>query len=132
MFELVYCVCMIGNAGSCPSNLTQATHATEVTEVTEVSDLTSLSSCQERSNSERIALLIDRCQRGEAEGAQSANEVHSGRSDIERPLLVTSSSDDRLEVAVKGNSDGQQGHSNPLMASSDLGTLKKKIGIKIF
>jgi len=117
---------MTGNGGSCPSNLTQATHATEVTEVTEVSDLTSLSSCQERSNSERIALLIDRCQRGEAEGAQSANEVHSGRSDIERPLLmVTSSSDDRLEVAVKVNADGQQGHSNPLMASSDLGTFRK-------
>ena len=60
---------MTGDGGSCPSNLT---NMTQMTQVTEVSDLTSLSSCQEQ---ERIALLIGRCQRGEAEGAQSANEV---------------------------------------------------------
>ena len=53
------------------------------------------------------------------------HQVHSGRSDIERPLLmVTSSSDDRLEEtgASKTNVE-DQGHSNPLMASSDLGNI---------
>ncbi len=107
-----------GDVTSCPSNVTN--------QVTETSDLASLSSDQER-----IALLI---QRGEAEGAMSANEsgvLHSGRSESERPLLIVtssaaSSSDDRLEDGAKTDVD-DQGHSNPLMASfTDDGDSKKR------
>lgn len=107
-----------GDVTSCPSQL--------ATQVTETSDLASVSSDQER-----IALLMgpgvltqQQQQRGEAEGAQSANEgaggsvLNSGRSDSERPLLVTSSasSDDRLEEGTRTDVD-DQGHSNPLMTS---------------
>jgi hypothetical protein len=107
-----------GDVTSCPSNVTN--------QVTETSDLASLSS-----DHERIALLI---QRGEAEGAMSANEsivLHSGRSESERPLLIVtssaaSSSDDRLEDGPKTDVD-EQGHSNPLMASfTDDGDSKKR------
>lgn len=107
-----------GDVTSCPSNVTN--------QVTETSDLASLSS-----DHERIALLI---QRGEAEGAMSANgsiALHSGRSESERPLLIVtssaaSSSDDRLEDGAKTDVD-EQGHSNPLMASfTDDGDSKKR------
>lgn len=107
-----------GDVTSCPSNVTN--------QVTETSDLASLSSDQER-----IALLV---QRGEAEGAMSANEsgvIHSGRSESERPLLIVTSSaassnDDRLEDGPKTDVD-EQGHSNPLMASfTDDGDSKKR------
>lgn len=100
-----------GDATSCPSNMT--------TQVTETSDLASLSS-----DHERIALLVQ-VQRGEAEGAMSANEsgvLNSGRSESERPLLmvtsssVASSSEDRIEEATRTDME-EQGHSNPLMAS---------------
>ena len=101
-----------GDGTSCPSNL--------ATQVTETSDLASVSSDQER-----IALLVPIAhQRGEAEGAQSANEggtsLHAGRSESERPLLVTSSAssaDDRLEDAGAKTDVDDQGHSNPLMTS---------------
>lgn len=100
-----------GDGTSCPSNLT--------TQVTETSDLASVSSDQER-----IALLVSVThQRGEAEGAQSANEggasLHAGCSESERPLLVTSSasSDDRLEDGAPKTDVDDQGHSNPLMTS---------------
>lgn len=107
-----------GDVTSCPSNVTN--------QVTETSDLASLSSDQER-----IALLV---QRGEAEGAMSANEsgvLHSGRSESERPLLIitssaASSNDDRLEDGPKTDVD-EQGHSNPLMASfTDDGDSKRR------
>lgn len=100
-----------GDATSCPSNMT--------TQVTETSDLASLSS-----DHERIALLVQ-VQRGEAEGAMSANEsgvINSGRSESERPLLmvtsssVASSSEDRIEEAARTDVD-EHGHSNPLMTS---------------